>query len=117
VAGCLGKGPGEIVACRAPWRVVFCDGWMQLASRCATRLESSVVTVPPIFGFGGVCSLDRRAEGLMNLARARSVTGLRSVAGADIGRMAARKLDVDGSGAAGGVTVHSSTSSLRFVPT
>jgi hypothetical protein len=35
--GTAGKGPVEIVACRAFWRVVFCDGLMQLASGRATR--------------------------------------------------------------------------------
>ena len=43
LGGTAGKGPGEIVACRASWRVVFCDGLMQLASGRATRLESSVL--------------------------------------------------------------------------
>jgi hypothetical protein len=38
-----GKGPGEIVACRASWRVVFCDGLIQPAAGRATRLESSLL--------------------------------------------------------------------------
>jgi hypothetical protein len=46
MGGTAGKGPAEIVACRASWRVVFCDGWLPWASRRATRLESSVL-VPP----------------------------------------------------------------------
>ena len=46
MGGTAGKGPDEIVACRASWRVVFCDRFMQLASRRATRLESSVLAPP-----------------------------------------------------------------------
>src|SRR5713226_3625342 len=46
VGGTAGKGLGEIVACRASWRVVFCDGLMQLAAGRTTRLESSVLTPP-----------------------------------------------------------------------
>jgi hypothetical protein len=46
MGGTAGKGPGEIVACRASWHVVFFDGWMQLASARATRLKSSVLAPP-----------------------------------------------------------------------
>jgi hypothetical protein len=46
VGGTAGKGPGEIVARRASWRIVFCDGLIQSASGRATRLESSVLAPP-----------------------------------------------------------------------
>jgi hypothetical protein len=43
MGGTAGKGPVEIVACRASWRVVFCDGLTQLTLGRATRLNSSVL--------------------------------------------------------------------------
>jgi hypothetical protein len=46
VGGTTGQGPGEIVACRASWRVVLCDGLIQPAAGRATRLESSVLAPP-----------------------------------------------------------------------
>ena len=46
VGGTAGKGRGQIVACRASWRGVFCDGWIQPAAGRATRLESSVLAPP-----------------------------------------------------------------------
>jgi hypothetical protein len=46
MGGAAGKGPGEIVVCRASWRVVFFDGLMKLTSGRAMRPESSVLAPP-----------------------------------------------------------------------